>query len=133
MLLQKKNHFLFLLFIAGCVAWIAIQALGLFNATICPLKLLTGIPCPGCGTTRAIFAFAAGNFMQALQINPLGLMVSAMILIAAGVLFYDLIFNQIVLEKIVQLTQAALKNRIFLSSILFVISVNWFWNISKDL
>ena len=60
-------------------------------------------------------------------------MVSAIILIAAGVLFYDLIFNQIVLEKILQLTQAALKNRIFLSSILFLISVNWFWNISKDL
>jgi len=133
MLLQKKNHFLFLLFITGCIVWISIQALGLFNITICPLKLLTGIPCPGCGTTRAVFAFAEGNFLEALQINPLGLLISAIIFIAAGVLFYDLIFDQIVLEKILQRTQTALKNRIFLNSILFVISVNWFWNISKDL
>jgi hypothetical protein len=82
--------------------------------------------------TRRI-CFRSRKFYAGIQINPLGLMVSAIILIAAGVLFYDLIFNQIVLEKILQLTQAALKNRIFLSSILFLISVNWFWNISKDL
>ncbi len=39
--------------------------------TICPLKNLSGIPCPGCGGTRAALALAGGRFVQALSFNPL--------------------------------------------------------------
>ncbi|MBN1917202.1 MAG: DUF2752 domain-containing protein [Verrucomicrobia bacterium] len=41
--------------------------------TVCPLRALFGIPCPGCGTTRAIFALTSGHPITSLQLNPLGM------------------------------------------------------------
>ncbi len=38
---------------------------------LCPLRELTGIPCPTCFGTRALIAAAAGHWMQALRFNPL--------------------------------------------------------------
>ena len=37
----------------------------------CPVKLLTGIPCPGCGMTRALFYLFAGNWALSFQMHPL--------------------------------------------------------------
>lgn len=37
----------------------------------CPLKLLTGVPCPGCGMTRAFVAIAHGDLSAARDYNLL--------------------------------------------------------------
>lgn len=37
----------------------------------CPIKLLTGIPCPGCGMTRALFCLFTGNWALSFQMHPL--------------------------------------------------------------
>lgn len=39
--------------------------------TICLLKNLTSIPCPGCGGTRAVLALTQGHVGEALSFNPL--------------------------------------------------------------
>jgi hypothetical protein len=36
----------------------------------CPFKVLTGIPCPGCGMTRALISMTKGDFHGALGYNP---------------------------------------------------------------
>lgn len=36
----------------------------------CPFEAVTGIPCPGCGMTRAILNLIAGNFGDAALYNP---------------------------------------------------------------
>jgi hypothetical protein len=46
----------------------------------CPFHALTGVPCVGCGTTRALVALARGDVPGALAWNPL----SALALIAGG-------------------------------------------------
>ncbi len=35
----------------------------------CPVKLLTGLSCPGCGVQRALHALLHGNVAQALSYN----------------------------------------------------------------
>jgi hypothetical protein len=40
-------------------------------APACTWHAWTGIPCPGCGTTRAIVDLVGGDFRGAFAINPL--------------------------------------------------------------
>lgn len=35
----------------------------------CPLKILTGYDCPGCGATRAMHAALHGDFISAIHYN----------------------------------------------------------------
>lgn len=45
--------------------------LGIFPP--CPLYTLTGLWCPGCGSTRALHQLLHGNLMAALRFNPLAI------------------------------------------------------------
>lgn len=36
----------------------------------CPLRTVTGIPCPMCGMTRGVTALVHGDFARALLMNP---------------------------------------------------------------
>jgi hypothetical protein len=38
----------------------------------CPLRTITGVPCPGCGVTRLADAVAHGRVGEALGADPLG-------------------------------------------------------------
>jgi predicted RNA-binding Zn-ribbon protein involved in translation (DUF1610 family) len=40
------------------------------GVTVCPLKRLTGFPCPTCGTTRACMAMLCGDVRGAFRIQP---------------------------------------------------------------
>jgi hypothetical protein len=42
---------------------------GIFPA--CPFRMLTGLNCPGCGTTRGLHQLLHGNFVAAFELNPL--------------------------------------------------------------
>lgn len=37
----------------------------------CPFRTLTGLLCPGCGSTRAVYQLVHGNLPAALRLNPL--------------------------------------------------------------
>jgi hypothetical protein len=39
--------------------------------TLCFFKLVYGVPCPGCGMTRALSALLGGDFAAALAFHPL--------------------------------------------------------------
>ena len=43
---------------------------------LCPFRLLTGLQCPGCGTTRALHEIVHGHFWAAFMLNPLLLIAS---------------------------------------------------------
>ena len=38
----------------------------------CLFQSLCGIPCPGCGVTRSVLAFLAGDLGRAWNLNPVG-------------------------------------------------------------
>ena len=39
--------------------------------SLCPIKAITGLECPGCGITRMFVALFHGNIYQAFRYNPL--------------------------------------------------------------
>lgn len=58
-----------------CAAGIGLVALlaHFFGLTLCPLKRLTGIPCPTCGTTRACLLLLRGHPRDAFAMQPFAL------------------------------------------------------------
>lgn len=56
------------IFLAAFAARIALQQ---HLAWPCPVRSIFHVPCPSCGTTRALSAFSRGDFLAALRFNPL--------------------------------------------------------------
>lgn len=57
---------------------------------VCPLRSLTGIPCPTCGITRSLMAMADGNWAGAIGYHALGLPLFLGLLLAALHLLLEL-------------------------------------------
>ncbi|WP_088893259.1 DUF2752 domain-containing protein [Leptolyngbya ohadii] len=49
---------------------------------VCPLRSLTGIPCPFCGMTRSLMAAARGNFVEAIDYHAFGVLLVGVLLLA---------------------------------------------------
>jgi hypothetical protein len=66
------------LLIAGLVAFALMPALP--HVPLCFYHAITGSDCPGCGTTRAVFAILHGRFAAAADFNLLGYFVMLIVL-----------------------------------------------------
>lgn len=42
------------------------------DQSLCPFKMLTGLPCPSCGITKSIVSFYEGDIYKSLQYHVLG-------------------------------------------------------------
>jgi hypothetical protein len=77
--------------LAVVLVWLALLGLAVAvshahgtPAQLCWFKRATGLPCPTCGTTRALEALASGRLLDALAVNPLVMvLLSAMALVLA--------------------------------------------------
>ncbi len=78
----------------------------------CGLKQRTGLPCPTCGMTTCVLAFARGAFLTAFQVQPAGAFLCSLTAIAAffafltGVLgvyfnFFDRLWAEVKLKWLV--------------------------------
>ncbi|MDO4781759.1 MAG: DUF2752 domain-containing protein [Capnocytophaga felis] len=100
---------------------------------VCMSKHLTDIPCPSCGTTRSVVSFFEGNFVKSLYFNPLGILASLFLLIVPIVLLYDLLFCKTLLYQMYVKSEEYLKRTYVYISLIFLILLNWIWNIQKGL
>lgn len=57
-------------------------ALGVLILTGCPIRRLFGVPCPGCGLTRAWVCFLKGQWEPAMEYHPLFLAAPAVLFLA---------------------------------------------------
>jgi hypothetical protein len=64
------------------VVWVAVVVGGAFlgvwqrhDITLCPFKRVTGVSCPGCGSTRAAMSLLHGDAAKAFAWNPMGVTV----------------------------------------------------------
>lgn len=51
---------------------------------LCMFQNATGLPCPGCGMTRAVLHLAEGDLLGSLRMHPLGIVLAAMLLASIG-------------------------------------------------
>ena len=67
----------------GIVAIAAVWPILPFHPPIaCPLRSLTGVPCPFCGMTRAVVAAVHGHVGASLAFNPGGIVVLVLAAVA---------------------------------------------------
>ncbi len=103
------------------------------NTTICLIKRVTNIPCPSCGTTRAIDALINGHFFQSVILNPLGLLVAVCMIIIPFWIIKDLITKKNSFLHFYLKTEVQLKKPQIAIPLILLIIINWIWNIYKEL
>lgn len=68
---------------AAAIAVLKTNPLGVLKP--CPLKLLTGVPCPTCGGTEALRSLARGDLTHAFAVQPLIALLGVALLVSAVV------------------------------------------------
>ena len=63
-LLQGNVWYIVAFFLLYCVSMFAV------TGGICPVRGMFGIPCPACGSTRAMLLFVKGDFIGCMRMNP---------------------------------------------------------------
>ena len=63
------------------------------GVTACPSKLLWHIPCPGCGTTRALLLILKGDILEGISLNPNSIIAVVYLAVSPFLLLIDAIFQ----------------------------------------
>jgi hypothetical protein len=109
------------------------DATGADQFTLCTIKNITGVPCPSCGTTRSVEFILHGNIVEAIMINPLGLLAALLLVVVPFLLMFDLILKRQSFIDFFKKTETALKKQIVYIPLITLGLLNWCWNIIKGL
>ena len=75
--------------------------------SLCPFKMVTGFPCPGCGITKSIIFFYQGDLLKSLEYHVLGPFVPIASIIAILVLLAELVTQKNYFSSILYSTKLA--------------------------
>ncbi len=101
--------------------------------TVCPIKLVAGIPCPSCGSTRAVQQLLDGEFFRAILLNPIGLLLFLGLVTIPFWLLFDISFKKATLFRFYNQTEKRLKQKKYAIPAIILVLCNWGWNITKGL
>jgi hypothetical protein len=71
------------------------------DQSLCPFKMLTGFPCPGCGITKSLVYFYEGDLYKSMQYHVLGPFVVIFCIVTILVLLTELITKKEYLNSII--------------------------------
>ncbi len=72
------------------------------SQSFCPFKMITGMPCPGCGITKSLIFLYEGDLLKSISYHLFGPLVFLFGIIIVIVSFIELLANKEVLNKIYQ-------------------------------
>ena len=61
--------------------------------SLCPFKMLTGFPCPGCGITKSIISFYEGNILESLTYHIFGIPAVLFCIAIIFIFIYEIFFK----------------------------------------
>ncbi|GDX53208.1 hypothetical protein LBMAG27_22550 [Bacteroidota bacterium] len=97
------------------------------HKTLCMFKLITGIPCPGCGMGRATLELFNGNISQSFQYNILCIPFTIGIVSSLFWMIFDLINNK---ETFFCFLKMNLKSK-YKILLISIIMIDWSINIIR--
>ena len=101
--------------------------------TVCLFKKVTTVPCPSCGTTRSVMQLSHGNFLSAILMNPFGIIVGLVMIIAPIWISYDFIQKKETFYIAYLKIETILRKRKVAIVLIVLVIANWIWNIKKNL
>jgi hypothetical protein len=129
----KKLYSLLVTVCFSSYLWILFSYQHKFSSEACPFRRFTHLPCPSCGSTRAVLSILHGDLLEALFLNPLGFVIVLLLLLCPLWLLFDLFTGKTTLFKVYQSTEIMLKRPVIMLPLILLISVNWIWNIIKGI
>jgi hypothetical protein len=99
--------------------------------TPCLVKATTGIPCPSCGTTRAVQSLVEGQWLESFRINPFGLIVFAGLLVIPFWIMVDFLVKRTTFFSCYTRFEQVLRRKYVAIPLVILVLFNWIWNIYK--
>lgn len=100
---------------------------------ICLFKRITNFPCPSCGSTRSVVSILKGDLAGAVLWNPFGLIIMAILILAPIWMVTDLLLKQDSLFRFFNQAELFLRRKWIAIPAVFLVLLNWIWNIYKGL
>jgi hypothetical protein len=98
---------------------------------VCLFHRVTGLPCPSCGSTRAILYITRLQFGQALYANPVGFILAAAMLVFPFWILYDIAVSKSTFYRFYQTLETCIRKRWVTVILILLVTANWLWNIYK--
>ena len=103
------------------------------DLTVCVFKRVTSLPCPSCGTTRAVSYLFNGEIVKSLFLNPFGIIVAVIMVVSPGWILWDVIAKRQSFYNFYIKTESIIRKKEIAIPLIILVILNWVWNIYKHL
>jgi len=101
--------------------------------TLCMIKNITSIPCPSCGSSRSVMLIMDGNYLAALKTNPLGFLISFLLLVCPAWVLVDMVMKRSSFLRFYHAMESVLRIKWVTILMITFVAANWIWNIMKGI
>lgn len=130
---RTRFYGVLLVMLAASYAWIGynsvVRAQQAEGISICMVRNVTGVPCPGCGTTRSVVHVLHGEILDAVTTNPLGLLAAGALTLLPLWIGADLVRGRASLMHAYAVLNQQLARRAMLVVVVVLVLCLWTWNI----
>jgi hypothetical protein len=103
------------------------------SMVVCPIKHVSGLPCPSCGTTRSVVSLLNGNFAEAFHINPIGYLIAIIMVLMPLWIITDVLLRKNSFQLFYLKFESIIAKPQFAIPLILLLFMNWIWNITKGL
>jgi len=100
---------------------------------VCLVKNVTDIPCPSCGTSRAVLHFFNLELFKSILVNPFGVIVSFIMIIAPIWIIADFLFKKESFYQFYYKVEKTIQKKPVAIILIILVIANWIWNIKKNI